>query len=142
MVWCYDYDVDTDDFIGRLAGNAIVGISGIQFKGSKLSRLRPVDRYPRSLDRARRILHEPALYRGLGLVYRSPESCGFGERISMPLAGDGRSPPGIFGATEFKSLAEWQKIGASTEGEEEAWFSLADCFNVTAATKAVARRQG
>jgi len=142
MVWCYNYDVETDDFIGRIAGNAIIGISGIQFKGSKLSQLRPVDRYPRSLDRARRVLHEPALYRGLGLVYRSSESCGFGERISMPLAGDGQSQPGIFGAPEFKSLAEWQNIGPNTEGEEESWFSLAGCCNVAAATKAVARRQG
>jgi hypothetical protein len=41
IVWSYSYDVKRDDFVGRLAGDAISGMSGGQFKGLWLSQLRP-----------------------------------------------------------------------------------------------------
>ena len=125
IVWCYDYDAVLDDFIGRLAGVEITGVSSKPFKGTKLSELRPDDRYPRSLPRARRVIREPALYRGHGLVYRVEGNSGFGERIVMPLAAQGSHPPGIFGATEFKSLAEWLLSSSDVKAENEHWFSLA-----------------
>jgi len=125
IVWCYDYDAGLDDFVGRLAGSEITGVSSKPFKGTRLSDLRPDDKYPRSLIRARRVLHEPALYRGHGLVYRTGGHSGFGERIVMPLAAQASHPPGIFGATEYKSLAEWLLTSSDVKGESEDWFSLA-----------------
>jgi hypothetical protein len=123
-VWCYDYDIVDDDFIGRLAGQKITGVSNKPFKGTRLSELRPNDKYPRSLIRARRVVQEPALYRGQGLVYKTAESFGLGERIVMPLRQDGNHPAGIFGATEYRSIAEWNSF-PSNRGEDEQWFSLA-----------------
>jgi hypothetical protein len=35
-------------------------------------------------------------------------------------------PGGIFGATEYKSIAEWAKLPSSLEAEDEQWFSFAD----------------
>lgn len=125
IVWSYDYDSAQDDFVGRLAGVEITGVSSKPFKGTRLSELRPDDKYPRSLIRARRVLHEPALYRGHGLVYRTGGNSGFGERIVMPLAAQGSHPAGIFGATEFKSLAEWLHSTSDVKSESEHWFSLA-----------------
>jgi len=125
IVWCYDYDHALDDFVGRLAGVEITGVSNKPFKGTRLSELRPDDKYPRSLIRARRVLKEPALYRGHGLVYRTGGTSGFGERIVMPLAGKGQQPAGIFGATEYKSLAEWLLTSSDAKTESEHWFSLA-----------------
>jgi hypothetical protein len=125
IVWSYDYDAELDDFIGRLAGIEITGVSNKPFKGTRLSELRPDDKYPRSLIRARRVLQEPALYRGHGLVYRTGGNSGFGERIVMPLAAQGSHPAGIFGATEYKSLAEWLHTSSDVKGENEHWFSLA-----------------
>ena len=125
IVWCYDYDASQDDFIGRLAGVDITGISKKPFKGTRLSELRPDDKYPRSLIRARRVLQEPALYRGHGLVYRTAGTSGFGERIVMPLAAQGPQRAAIFGATEFKSLAEWLPTSSDLQTENEQWFSLA-----------------
>lgn len=125
IVWSYDYDPALDDFIGRLAGVEITGVSSKPFKGTRLSELRPDDKYPRSLIRARRVLQEPALYRGHGLVYRTGGNSGFGERIVMPLAAQGSHPAGIFGATEFKSLAEWLTTASDVKCESESWFSLA-----------------
>jgi len=125
IVWSYDYDPGLDDFVGRLAGVEITGVSSKPFKGTRLSELRPDDKYPRSLIRARRVVQEPALYRGLGLVYRTGGNSGFGERIVMPLAAQGSHPAGIFGATEYKSLAEWLHSSSDVKGESESWFSLA-----------------
>jgi len=118
IVWCYDYDIALDDFIGRLAGIEITEMSNKPFKGTRLSELRPTDKYPRSLIRARRVIQEPALYRGFGLVYKTQESRGFGERIVMPLIANNIHPAAIFGATEFKSVAEWAR-SLNINGEEE-----------------------
>ena len=92
IVWCYDYDTARDDFIGRLAGGKITRLSDKPFKGARLSEIRPNDKYPRSLIRARRVVQEPALYRGQGLVYKNAESSGLGERVVMPLRQDGNCP--------------------------------------------------
>lgn len=129
IVWCYDYDAGQDDFVGRLAGIAIAGTSTKPFKGTRLSELRPVDIYPRSLIRARRVLQEPALYRGTGLVYKTGESCGFGERIALPLDKGGMIGPGIFGATEYKNAAASPDVLPAERTEVEHWFLLTDIFS-------------
>jgi len=125
MVWCYDYDRAGDDFIGRLAGQKITRLSDKPFKGARLSEIRPNDKYPRSLIRARRVVHEPALYCGQGLVYKTEQGMGWGERIVMPLRQDGTCPAGIFGATEFQDVADWKNSPLNLRGEDEQWFSLA-----------------
>src|SRR6185503_17637258 len=125
IVWCYDYDHALDDFVGRLAGHEITGVSSKPFKGTRLSELRPNDKYPRALIRAKRVAQEPALYRGYGIVYRTAERRGFGERIVMPLAASATQPAAIFGATQFKSISEWAQSATDLNAEEENWFSLA-----------------
>jgi hypothetical protein len=131
IVWCYDYDIIEDDFIGRLAGQRITGLSNKPFKGTRLSELRPNDKYPRALIRARRVVQEPSLYRGQGLVYKTAESFGVGERVVMPLRQDGIQPAGIFGATEYRSITEWNSL-PSNRGEYEQWFSLAGLADTSA----------
>ena len=125
IIWCYDYDAALDDFIGRLAGVAITGLMKKQFKGARLSEIRPNDKYPRSLVRARRVLKEPALYRGYGLVYKTDDIGGIGERIVMPLRSSGTGPAGIFGATAFKSVIDWAHAPSIDNKEDETWVSLA-----------------
>ncbi len=125
IVWCYDYDAALDDFIGRLAGVAITGLMKKQFKGARLSEIRPNDKYPRSLERAKRVLKEPALYRGHGLVYKTDDIGGIGERIVMPLRSAGSVPAGIFGAPAFKSVIDWAHAPSIDNKEDEQWVSLA-----------------
>lgn len=125
IIWSYDYDAALDDFIGRLAGVAITGITKEAFKGARLSLLRPSDKYPRALPRARRVVKEPALYRGHGLVYKTDDIGGFGERIVMPLRSAGNVPAGIFGATAFKSVIDWAHAPSVSDKEDETWVSLA-----------------
>ena len=124
IVWSYSYDAERDDFVGRLAGQSILGMSSGQFKGLWLSEIRPPDKYPRSLARARRIVKEPALYRGEGLVYQNAEKFGFGERLSLPLSNQGTIASGMFGATEFRSCGDWESSWTADRREIEHWFSL------------------
>jgi len=126
IVWSYEYLPGEDDFVGRLAGYQITGLSNKPFKGTRLSELRPDDKYPRSLIRAKRALQEPALYRGQGLVYKSADSYGVGERIVMPIYGRGAQRSGVFGATQYKAITEW--AASRTEAETEDWHSLAGIF--------------
>jgi hypothetical protein len=123
IVWSYEYDAAQQDFIGRLAGIAIAEVAGLRFKGARLSELRPVHRYPRALARARRVVEEPALYRGQGLVYESTDCLRYGERIILPLSSDGVGGDGIFGATEYKNLADCESIPRDAHTEVEFWFS-------------------
>ena len=125
IVWCYDYDAALDDFVGRLAGVAITSLSKKPFKGARLSELRPNDKYPRSMIRAKRVLQEPALYRGYGLVYKTDGIGGIGERIVMPLRAAGNLPAAIFGATAFRSVIDWAHAPSIDDKEDEQWFSLA-----------------
>ena len=136
IIWCYDYDAEHDDFIGRLAGVAITGLLKKQFKGARLSEIRPSDKYPRSLERARRVLKEPALYRGHGLVYKTDDIGGIGERIVMPLRSAGNVPAGIFGATAFKSVIDWANAPSIDNKEDETWFSLAGLVEAPEAVSA------
>jgi hypothetical protein len=136
IVWCYDYDAALDDFIGRLAGVAITGLMKKQFKGARLSEIRPNDKYPRSLVRAKRVLKEPALYRGYGLVYKTDDIGGIGERIVMPLRSSGTGPAGIFGATAFKSVIDWAHAPSISQTEDELWFSLAGLVEAPEAANA------
>lgn len=124
IVWSYAYDAERDDFVGRLAGVAISGMSSGRFKGLWLSELRPPDMYPRSLARAQRIVKEPALYRGEGLVYKTADNFGYGERISLPVSTDGVTADGIFGATEYRSFADWDITSPPERTEIEHWFSV------------------
>ncbi|HJS45535.1 MAG TPA: PAS domain-containing protein [Rhizomicrobium sp.] len=125
IIWCYDYDPALDDFIGRLAGVAITSLSKKPFKGARLSELRPADKYPRSMIRAKRVLQEPALYRGYGLVYKTDDIGGIGERIVMPLRSAGNLPAAIFGAATFRSVIDWAHAPSVDNKEDEQWFSLA-----------------
>lgn len=137
IVWCYDYDAALDDFIGRLAGVAITGLSDKPFKGARLSQLRPNDKYPRSMTRAKRVLQEPALYRGYGLVYKTEGIGGIGERIVLPLRAAGNLPAAIFGATTFRSVIDWANAPSIDDKEDESWFSLAGSVEMPIAPDAM-----
>jgi hypothetical protein len=123
IVFSYSYDSAQDQFFGRLAGNAIAGVSPSAFKGAPMSDIRPPEQYPRAFDRAKRVVSEPALYRGTGLAYVTANQKMLGERIVMPLATNGITADGIFGATDYLALADYHPLAQETS-EVEAWFTL------------------
>jgi hypothetical protein len=120
-IWSYKYDRATDSFTGRLAGDLIEHIFGKSFRGTPMSELYPPADYPRLFARSKRVACEPALYLGVGMVFKHVDHYGKGERIIMPLAENGIDGDGILGATVYHSIFG---IPAANVQEEESWFAL------------------
>lgn len=121
MVWSYIYDPVTDAFTGRLAGLRIEQKFGRSFRGTPMKDLYPSKGYDRQFSRFRRVVREPAFYRGHGLVFQHLEQAGHGERIMLPLAADGMHCDGILGATDFQLVHG--PVGQDA-GETDYWFEL------------------
>lgn len=121
LIWSYKYDRAGDALIGRLAGDQIEKVFGKTFRGTPMSALYPPDTYPEMFERFKRIVCEPALYRSEGMVFRFVDHYGHGERIGLPLAGDGALGDGIVGATKYSSIRGQPGIELP---ESEAWFAL------------------
>ena len=121
MIWVYKYDRAADLFTGRLAGDLIEHAFGKSFRGTPMTELYPKEDYPQLYARSRRVVCEPAFYRGEGMVFRHVDRYGRGERIMLPLAADGTHGDGLFGATVYQS-----HLGIPLEDviERESWFAL------------------
>jgi len=119
LLWVYKYDPVTEQFTGRLAGNAIEAVFGKSFRGTPMRDLYPAEDYDRLYARAKRLLSEPALFHSEGKVFHHFERIGRGERIMLPLAEDGRHGDGILGVTIYELAT-----GAPAPCETETWFSL------------------
>ncbi|MDE1938433.1 MAG: PAS domain-containing protein [Alphaproteobacteria bacterium] len=121
IIWSYRYDRVADAFTGRLAGDQIEQIFGKNFRGSPMSTLYPADEFPRLFARSKRLVCEPALYWGEGMVFKHVDHYGHGERIMMPLADDGVLGDGILGATQYQSF---RGVRRTDIPEHERWFTL------------------
>jgi hypothetical protein len=124
-IWSFRYDRDSDEFTARLAGNHITIGFGKNFRGTRLEDIH----HPPALGRVkvglRRLLLTPSLYRSTGRLFRQGDHTGEGERIALPLAGDGLHGDGVLGASDYGP------IPASVAGEPvevlqdiEEWFAL------------------
>src|SRR5262249_51537086 len=80
IVWSYRYDAQANDFIGRLSGEKIVQIFGKNLHGLAMRDIYPPHDYPRLFARIRRVMAEPMLYRGQGVIFAHIDRHGIGER--------------------------------------------------------------
>lgn len=121
IVWAYTYHSEANSFAGRLSGERIAEKFGKNFAGVPMRDIYPPKDYPRLFARAKRLVTEPALYRGEGLVFQHLENFGYGERIMMPLAANGETADGLLGATTYEAQRGFPPRGAS---ETDYWFKL------------------
>ena len=121
MIWVYRHDGASDTFTGRLAGDMIEQVFGKSFRGAPMRDLYPSGDYQRLFDRAKRVISEPAFYRGEGVVFIHVDRYGPGERIMLPLADGGGAADGILGATVYRTLTG---VVPLPEPEKENWFAL------------------
>jgi hypothetical protein len=125
IIWSYTYDAQQDEFVGRLAGEAIARIFGRAIRGVKLSELTSIIGRDKLVARLKRVMQEPALVSGYGALFSQHEHYGVGERIIMPLATDGQKGDAILGATEYRTRG-YMASEASELREREQWFSLSE----------------
>lgn len=124
LVWAYKFDAEVGDFVGRLAGDRIARAYGKSFRGLTLGEIHTSpDGYRTGRMLLGRVMDEPAVFFGHGRVFQVDGEFRSGERIMLPLSGDGATGDGVFGATETGALpALHQPVqGYNDIGD---WFSL------------------
>jgi hypothetical protein len=126
LVWAYKFDTESQEFIGRLAGDNITRAYGKSFRGLSLAQIHtPQDRYEAARVMLLRVISEPAIFLGQGRIYKFNEEYRSGERIVLPLSGNGLVGDGVFGATEAGNLPLVHEPvqGVNVAGN---WYSLKD----------------
>ena len=100
-IWAFKYDRAKDEFFARLAGNRIMIGFGQSFRGTPLKDLHKPDVYAKCPANQKRLIGEPAVYRGTGELFKIGGQIISGERIAFPLASDGYHGDGTIGAAEY-----------------------------------------
>lgn len=101
IIWSWKYDPTTDSFTGRIAGDEIRTMVGRPITGVPMADYFDGWNYQQIFIRHKRVVSEPAIALERGLVFYRGDYCGLGERLILPLAGDGMRGDGIIGATSY-----------------------------------------
>lgn len=123
ILWSWKFDAGRDEFTGRLAGDAIEAIFARSFRGASMGELFG----PRQAEisaRYKRVLTEPAFFRGTGVVFRHLERYGTGERIILPLSETDGQMDGVVGATLYDSVLADLPDQPRSAVEQEEWFAF------------------
>lgn len=102
IVWGWRYDLSLDTFVGRLAGEEIIAVLGVNIRGRRLETCFPSDAVAVVRQRYRAVMEGPRFMRSHGKIFGRDGSDGHGERIVLPIAADGAKPDGIIGATVYR----------------------------------------
>ena len=121
LIWSFKYNRATNTFIGRLSGDQIDRIYARNIKGVPMSELPPAADYARLFERTKRVVCEPAFFKGDGMVFSHLDRYGQGERIMLPIGADGLTGDGVLGATIYQTMLGRSK---GHHSEDESWFSL------------------
>jgi hypothetical protein len=100
-LWSWRYEADHDRFVGRLAGEEINELFGRNLRGVPMEEFFAGCRYETIFERHKRVVSGPCVMRQRGLVFNHVGRLGSGERIILPLSGDGLRADGIIGATVY-----------------------------------------
>jgi hypothetical protein len=125
ILWAYKYDAAKDAFTGRLAGSAISWGVDKSFRDLALGEIWTSDLTPQIHQKMLRAISEPAICLKRGNLFRHAERLIEGERIALPLAGDGVRGDGLLGASAYQHPFRSLEMGnvELLDGDEE-WYSV------------------
>jgi len=128
IIWAWRYDFALDTFVGRLAGEEIAAVLGGNIRGKPIEACFPPDAAAVVRDRYKAVMDGPQFMRGHGRVFVRLGGTGYGERIVLPLAGDGVRPDGVLGATVYRLGAPPVRDGAAIDHHNEivTYYKLTD----------------
>lgn len=101
FIWSWSYDHASDSFTGRLAGEEINAIFHKSLRQVPMAAFFKDWDYETIFARHKRVIDEPSIAIGKGLVFSHAGRQIFGERLILPLASDGKHADGIIGATFY-----------------------------------------
>ncbi len=102
ILWSWKYDRDTAMFTGRLAGEEINAIFGKSLRHTRMADFFKDWQYDKIYARHRRVIGDPCIILGQGLVFSHAGREGHGERLILPLGDDGQHGDGLIGATIYE----------------------------------------
>jgi hypothetical protein len=128
ILWSYKYDAAEDAFTGRLAGSAVLWGMQKAFRGSALPDLWASDSLARVHQQMLRVIKGRESYRKTGNLFKHGDHRIEGERMALPLAGDGEHGDGILGASAFRHPYPLLDLGdVEMLDGDEVWFSVTRC---------------
>ncbi|MDB5359409.1 MAG: hypothetical protein JWO51_706 [Rhodospirillales bacterium] len=126
-VWAWRFDVAQNTFIGRLAGEDILAVMQHSMRGRRFADCFPAATAVALEALYRKVIDGPAIMRATGRVYVQTGKHGWGERIMLPLAGDGVTGDGVLGVTDYRLNAGGRSgVDTATDlaGEEITFYPL------------------
>ena len=132
-VWLCVHDARSADFRYSLSGEEIDAVFGRSLKGRPLAAMFATHASWRAVyETFSRVIREPAVYHGLGCIYRQLGRHRTGERLILPILDDAGTRSAILGVTVYESPAPHKRpvqdypapaIGDAPSGpsDPEAW---------------------
>lgn len=113
-LWMAAWQDEHEDFVYRVAGDAI-----LTFHDRPMHRRRLHEIYPKPLartlrDRFRLICAEPCLYHSRGTIYILINRYGVGERLILPFVDRDATTPVILGLTDYQVVSRTARQGDDT----------------------------
>lgn len=126
MVWSWRWDLDAQQFIGRLAGAHSGSVINRPMRGKTLNEVFGPELGRETHDLYYRVMSEPALFHVTGKIYGMFGGVGVGERVIMPL-GEENPGDGVLGATWYslRDQDSSEQIRGEFEAKERVFLSLA-----------------
>jgi hypothetical protein len=102
LVWVYRYHAASGRFTGRLAGDRITKALGKNLRGLPLDDAHSARDYLWVHRYLARVVTQGLGYRSAGKLFKQAGRFIEGERIALPLAGDGVNADGVLGASDYR----------------------------------------
>lgn len=102
FIWSWKYDIKTDTFVGRLAGERIAQALGGNLGGQEAESFFKGRGGSNIVDRMRRVIEDPCYFFGKGAVFKHTGRIVTGERVVLPLSENGETADGVFGITIYE----------------------------------------
>jgi hypothetical protein len=115
IIWVSAYEPAAGTFRYRLAGEEVNEVWGMSVAGRLLSDFVAPDRFQVTNEAFLKVMREAAALIASGPVYRCNDRIGLGERLVLPLAGDGAAGDGLIGATARETMVDFDKASMSEQ---------------------------
>ena len=125
IAWSLRYDRSNGSFTGRLAGERIARLVGKNFRGLPLVQSQSPASFASMHLLLSRVVREPAVFYGSGMVFKQGDRFLKGERLVLPLSTNGLEADGLIGATEYESSQLMPGVPVEPVTDLERWVALA-----------------
>lgn len=115
IIWVNDYEPAAGTFRYRLAGEEVNDIFGGSVAGRLLSDFVFGDRFVVTNDHFLKVMNDQQAMLASGPIYRCTDRIAMGERLVLPLSGDGETADGLIGATARGTLVDFEEASMSQQ---------------------------